>query len=362
MGRNESSPASVRRVEDNRRTAVFGAGAVGGYLGGRFAVAVPSWNVTLVGRGAIVDAVNHGGLRIVGLDAPINARPAAVTSVDGVEPVPLVLLCVRGDDVAAAVEPVQRLLASDGVVVAVQNGVGTDDLLVRAFGRDRVVAGALTTSIVVDAPGIIERTSRANGIGLAPYGGNGVSEWLVRAFQSAGIPVTVVADPRSLRWSKLLLNMIGAPLSAILDMDIGAIMADPHLFRIEQLTFREATRVMDALGVRPVDLPGYPVRLACVAMRLPRPLAQRLLGPRIARARSGRSPGMRADLKRNRSEIETFHGAIIAAGARTGVRTPVAAALTDLVRDLVTHPARRAEFAGRPVALMEFLSGRGISL
>lgn len=349
-------------MADSHTAIIVGAGAVGGYLGAGLATASPPWRVTLVGRSAGVQTIQRDGLRIGGIDRDLHVFPAITSTTDGIEPAPLVVLAVRSDDVAAAIDSLRSLLTRDGIVLAIQNGLGTDDLLVDALGRERVVSGALTTSVMVTAPGTIERTSQANGIALAASPGGPPLDWLTAAFRSTGLDVTVVTDPRALRWSKLLLNMIGAPTSAILDVSIDHIVTDPRLFRIEQLAFREATRVMDALGVRPVDLPGYPVRLARLAMRLPLPLAQRVLAPRIVAARSGRSPGMRADMRRNRSEIGSFHGAVTRAGAQVGVPTPVCGALTALTLELVADPPRRAPFRGRPEMLLDWLAGRAIDV
>ena len=140
------------------------------------------------------------------------------------------------------------------------------------------------------------------------------------------------------------------------------IVEQPELFRLEQLAFREAGRVIDALHVRTIDLPGYRVRAARVLMRLPRPAAQRLIGSRMLRSRGGRAPGMQADMRRNRSEVAWFNGAIAAAGARLGVRTPVNSALTDLTLELVAHPDRREAFRGRPEALIAWARSRGVHI
>src|SRR5947209_7320584 len=140
--------------------------------------------------------------------------------------------------------------------------------------------------------------------------------------------------------------MLGASVTAILDIDVQDLVTDPQLFRLEQLAFREAGRVMDAQGIKTVALPGYPVPLGRVVMRLPRPLAQRLIGPRMSRARGGHSPGMRGDLKRGKTEIDSYNGAIARAAYVLGLRAPVNAALTSLTHELAQDPGRRQAFRG----------------
>jgi 2-dehydropantoate 2-reductase len=286
-------------------------------------------------------------------------RPDAVTSVAGLAPFDLVLLSVRTFDVAAALPDVARVVGRSGVLLALQNGVGTEEEIARFLGRDRILAGTLTVRPGVDEPGLVTRYSTSGGVALSTLDGRPVPHWVVEAFASTGLPASAVADYRSLRWSKLLLNMLGAASTAILDIDMPDLVRDGALFRLEQLAFREAGRVVDALGARTVSLPGYPVPLARLAMRLPRPLAQPLIGPRLAGARGGQPPGMKADLQRGRTEIETLNGAVVREAARLRIPAPVNAALTELTLDLTAHGERRAAFRRNPDALLAYARARG---
>ncbi|HLJ69078.1 MAG TPA: 2-dehydropantoate 2-reductase, partial [Chloroflexota bacterium] len=311
---------------------------------------------------ALQEAVASHGLIIREPDGERVVHPPVATLSAAVDPCDAVLLTVRTYDVAAAIDDVHRLLAASGKLIAFQNGVGTEELLADRLGRNRVIAGTLTASVGQEKPGEIRRYSRAGGVALAAMDGSRVPGWTVDLFATTGLPTITVADYRSLRWSKLLLNMLAAPTSAILDMDIGDLVNDPRVFRIEQRAFREAARVMDRLGIRTVALPGYAVPQARLAMRLPRSLAQRLLSRRIARARSGRSPGMRTEMRRGRLEVDAYNGAIARAAGRAGVPAPVNTALTALAVDLAEHPERRDELRGRPEKLARYLASQGVKL
>jgi 2-dehydropantoate 2-reductase len=224
------------------------------------------------------------------------------------------------------------------------------------------MAAALTTSVVMEEPGKVTRTGGASGMAVATLDGSAPPGWVVGSFTDAGVPCVGVDDFRALRWSKLLLNMLGAPISAIVDCDMRTIAEHPGLFRLEQLALREAGRVMDAQDIRTIELPGYRIRAARILMRLPRFLAQRLIGPRMVRSRGGRAPGMRVDMARNRSEVAWFNGAVADAGNRLGVRTPVNSALTALTLDLVANPDRREVFRGHPEALIAWMRAHGVRI
>jgi 2-dehydropantoate 2-reductase len=341
---------------------IYGAGAVGGFLGARLAsISEHPPSVTLVARPRVVQAVDARGLVVREFGKESTSHPRIAESSSSLPPQDLVLLTIRTYDVAESIEDVLALLGERGVLIAFQNGVGTEEDLAEALGRDRVIAGTLTVSAGMEQPGVVTRYSKGGGVALAPMNGRSVPPWIKDLFESTGLPVMTVDDYRSLRWSKLLLNMLTGAISAILDIDIDTLVSNPRLFRLEQLAFREALAVTDQAGIRVIKLPGYPVPLARLTMRLPRALAQRMLGRRIAAARGGRSSAMRAEMARNRSEVEAYNGAIARAGARTGVATPVNQALTDLTMALVANPSERETYRGKPEKLLTYLRERGVA-
>lgn len=336
-----------------RHIVVYGAGAVGCYLGGKLAEQ-PFNRVTLLGRPRLQEAVRDRGLFLREDDTVRMPGVSAVTAADSLPPADLVLLTVRTYDVAAAIPDLVRLLGEGGLLVALQNGVGTEEELA-VLGRERVIVGTLTASVGMSEPGCVSRYSRGGGVALAAMNGGAVPPWVVDLFRITGLPTITIQDYRSLRWSKLLLNMLGAAQSAILDINFDLLVANPDLFRVERCALREAGAVMDAIGIHTVALPGYPVPLVRSIMRLPSRLAQCLLAPRLVRSRGGRSPTMRTDMARGKTEVGALNGAVVQAATAAGVRAPVNAALAALTEDLAGHPERRAAFRSNPEQLLACL-------
>jgi len=316
--------------------AVLGTGGVGAFTGGLLAAA--GLDVTLIGRARRLEPVRTGGMTIRRPQrAPIHVRPRVVLDGERVtEKFEVVLLSVKAFDVEASIPMVEQLLEPTGTVVALQNGVGSDAALLDRLGRDAVVAGTLTASVALDHEGNAIQYNRRGGFAWASYGVMSYGPDLGGWFQRAGLQVAHVDGALSLRWSKLLLNVLGAAQSAILGLPVAVVMQGTAGFRIEQLAFRETLAVMRALQVSVCDLPGYPARLAAAAMRLPAPVAQKLLAGRVGSGRGGKAPGLAADVAsgRGRTEIDYLSGAVVDAGNRLGVRTPINAALTTLVRAL----------------------------
>lgn len=348
-------------MEPDGRVIVFGGGAVGGYLAARLAMANPPVAVTLMGRESTVSAIQAHGLRLLERGVTHITRMEAASGGRHVAPADLLILAVKTYDVTASIPEVGRLMTPDGVVVALQNGVGTEEFVATAVGREHTVAGTLTVAVRADEPGTVTRASSGGGLAVAPLAG-AVSPHVLAVLQRTGLPVQVVRDYRSLRWSKLLLNMLGAASSAILDMDLARVVADSRLFALERQAFAEGVRIMRTEGIGFASLPGYPVRLAALAMRLPAPLARLTVGRRLARSRGGQSPMLRADLQRGRTEVRWLNGAIAAAAERVNRPAPVNAALAGLIEELAEHPDRRDNLRGDPDALLAYLRERGLEL
>ena len=306
---------------------VIGAGAVGSFLG-----------ETLAAAGEKVHLLRR--------DEP----PGSV----GGDP-DLILIAVKMPDLAGAIATAQ---AWPGVpVLAVENGVGADRALRDGRPAGGLLAGSLTTSIERTADGAIERLSRG-GIVLAAVRGDvgGQLRRLRDAFIVGGLRARVTADPAALRWSKLLINLMGNASGAIVDLDPVAVYRDRALFRIERRQMAEALATMDGLGLRPIKLFGADTRLLPLAARLPGPLVQPILVRVVAAGRGGKRPSLHLHLAAGSgspTEVAWLNGAVARAAAGLGRSAPVNARLTELVEECNRDPARWAWFRGRPDRLAE---------
>jgi 2-dehydropantoate 2-reductase len=141
-----------------------------------------------------------------------------------------------------------------------------------------------------------------------------------------------------MKWSKLLLNIIGNASAAILDMSTAEVYGNPHLFCLEVEMLREAVAVMQCQGIRPVNLPGYPVPLLAWAVRwAPGFLLKPIMRKLVAGGRGEKPPSLLLELRRSRqrSEVGDLNGAVVRAGQRNQVSTPVNRTLTEVLSELV---------------------------
>jgi 2-dehydropantoate 2-reductase len=359
---------------------VFGAGAIGSFLGHRLATA--GHDVTLMGRGGYVRAVQQRGLILEesgvrsahplaeGRSTGVSAPGPAVhpTSAERLSDLPadqrrwdLVLLTVKVYDTADGARALGPYLAPDTPVLVVQNGVGGDELARAVLPEATLISGALTLSVSVLAPGHICLETSRGGLSLAPTQvGQDVAPWAA-LFATAGLRTATYTDYHAMKWTKLLLNIQANAIPAILDMAPGDVCAHPALFVLERAAFREALAVMRVLHLGVVSFPNYPVPLLAWAMQhLPTVLLRPVLSRLVASGRGDKKPSLQMDLAggRRQSEALYLNGAVVSHAARLGLRTPVNQVLLDTLLGITAGRIPWDEFRGQPQRLLRELGIR----
>jgi 2-dehydropantoate 2-reductase len=177
---------------------------------------------------------------------------------------------------------------------------------------------------------------------------------LTEAFAGSGLPARRIGDSRSMKWSKLLGNLVGNASSAILDLPPASIYADPALFGIERRQLLEALAVMGRGGLPPIALPGADVRLLALGIRLPPAIARPILARIVGSARGGKDPSLRVHARSGSgpSEVGWLNGAVADVADGLGIPAPVNRRLTELVHEVLTDPERKEWFRGRPDRLV----------
>lgn len=346
------------------RLLVIGAGAIGCLVGGRLAAS--GYDVTLVGRDWLVSTIAHSGLRLnIGGETIYVPDVAAVTTVTEAVfefgPFDLALFTMKSYGTPAGIRQLRSAIHHPLPVLSLQNGVGNEHLLAEAFGAEYVMAGVITAPAEMPVSGVVRASNGAVGLAALEHGAPVAPT--ARAFQSAGFETRTYDDWRALKWSKLLLNMLGNATSAILDWPPDRIFGDRRLFDLEWRAWHEALAVMDASDIKVVALPGYPLPLAVRLVRwIPQTFVQPILQRAIGRGRGGKMPSLHIDLASGKadSEVMVLNGAVAQAGRRLNIRTPVNAALASILTDIVRGRANWDAFRGRPDRLLAEVKSRHI--
>jgi 2-dehydropantoate 2-reductase len=164
----------------------------------------------------------------------------------------------------------------------------------------------------------------------------------------------------------MLTNLLANPTSAIFNLTAAEVFADPRLYKLEIAQLKECLAVMRAQGIGVVDLPGTPVRALAFATRLPLWLSKPFLSKAAGAGRGAKMPSFHIDLRagrggspgeprQGRSEVTYLHGAVVRAGEKLGVPTPVNKLLTETLLALTAGKIPLDEFAGKPEELLKKL-------
>jgi 2-dehydropantoate 2-reductase len=336
------------------RSLIVGGGAIGQFLAVRLAQG--GLQPIIFARPDQAKVINAGSISLRVGNATTEQRVRAVSEpADEAlrDPFELAIVAVKAYATGGAATSLRAIPACAlATVLTVQNGLGNEEILADAFGADRIVAGALT--VAVDRLGATATSaSGKGGLSLSPVGSS-PHNWLIAALAGSGISVGAVADWRSLKWSKLLINILGNGVCAALDWLPEQVYADRSAFAIERRCLLEAIAVMRRLKIQPVNLIDYPSAvLAASAGVLPASLLRVVLAKRVTSGRGGKLPSLLMDLRahRSQSEVDALNGAVAAQGAKAGIQAMANTAVACVVSGIASGSMRWEDYRGHPERL-----------
>jgi 2-dehydropantoate 2-reductase len=323
------------------RIGIIGAGALGGTFAALLARA--GHDVEVTARGAGLEAIRSGGIRLTGGFGEVQARVAAGEVL--AERPELVLVCTKAQDAEGAIAQNASLI--DGVpVVVVQNGLDGVDTAARLLPRSSCMGVLSMIAANYTEPGVVRVTTTA-----ASYLGRGdgpadEESRRVAAILSGAVPVIAIDGFRGAQWTKLVVNMLNA-VPAIVGRSVQEVIGDRRLRRAVAASMRETVRVGIARGVRFGALQGLGDRRLRLFARMPVAIGQVL--PWMMGVRMGGVPNLgstQQSIRRGQpTEIDHLNGVVVREAAAAGMTAPVNAALTALVHEVETSgsflPAER---------------------
>jgi 2-dehydropantoate 2-reductase len=337
---------------------VFGAGAIGTYIGG---------NLSLSGHSAFfieqeqnIQHLLENGLSIQDENGVRKTKNilAAATIGEALKsgPFDAAILAVKSFDTDNLLASFLPYAGQIPPILCLQNGVENEGKIAKLLGTDRVIPGTVTSAIGRQGLGEIT-VERRRGIGITL--GHPISESLISSLRQAGLNARGYRDGKSMKWSKMLSNLVANATSAIFNMTPREIYQNPDSYLIEHRMMRETLLVMDKQGIRVTDLPETPVAsMAFAFRRLPQKLAQTFFIQGIGSGRGGKMPSFHIDLYRGakRSEVEFLNGAVVRHAERLGLRTPVNQKLTETLVRMAASEIDLHAYDHQPGRFLEELS------
>jgi 2-dehydropantoate 2-reductase len=314
------------------KICIFGAGAIGGYMGAKLAHA--GFDVSLVARGPHLAAMQKRGLELRAGGESIIAHPRVAADAAELGPQDYVIVTLKAHSVPGAIPAMKPLLGPKTAVVMGVNGVpwwyfykldgpyadrriasiDPDGAQWRDIGPERVIGCVVYPAAEVVEPGVIELIEGDRFTLGEPDGEK--SERVVAladALQKAGFRAPVRPRIRDEMWIKLWGNLSFNPISALTHATLEQIVGDPGTREVARGMMLEAQAIAEKLGVR------FPIGVE-----------KRIEG---AGAVGAHKTSMLQDLERGRPmEIEALIGGVKELGEVVGIATPVIDTVLALIR------------------------------
>ncbi len=223
------------------------------------------------------------------------------------------LVFVKSWQTSRAARQLAECLDPEGIALTLQNGLGNLETLMEALGENRAALGVTTTGATMVGPGHV----RVGGTGPTHVALHSRLKSLIDLLRKAGFMVEVAEDLEALVWGKLAINAAINPLTALLGIPNGELLARPHALALMDEAAQETADVAYARGVKfPFEDPGA-------------------VAADVAGRTASNLSSMLQDIQRRApTEIDAICGAIALEGESLGVMTSVNRTLWHLVRAL----------------------------
>ena len=320
------------------RICIYGAGAIGGYMGARLSLS--GADVTLIARGPHLEAMQKNGLQLIEDGKNQTVHPRCTNDPAEAGPQDYVIITLKAPSVTGVLTAMQPLLGEETCVVTTTNGipwwyfyglkgswenhrlnsVDPGNRQWDEIGPERIVGCVAYPACEISEPGVIKHVE-GNRFTLGEPGGEKSERCiqLSKALIGAGFKSPVRSEIRNEIWVKLWGNLCFNPISVLTHATLDVIATEPGTRAMAKSMMLEAQAIGEKLGVRfGVDV------------------ERRIDG---AAAVGAHKTSMLQDLEAGRTmEIDALLGAVKELGQLAGVATPV----TDLVLALVRQRARVA--------------------
>ena len=256
------------------KICIFGAGAIGGYLGAK--LAANGTNVSLVARGPHLEAMRNNGLRLIDETGETNVNVNASSDPHDLGEQDYLVITLKAHSVPPMVEKMAPLIGKNTTILSCVNGVpwwyfyklgghldGTQLESVdpagaqwNGFGPEKVLGCVVYPAAEVVEPGVIKHIE-GNRFSLGEPDGQKSDRitTLSRLFTEAGLKAPVRPRIRDEIWVKLWGNLSFNPISALTHATLDILCTDPSTRIVARNMMLEAQEIAEKLGVKfPIDV------------------------------------------------------------------------------------------------------------
>jgi 2-dehydropantoate 2-reductase len=300
---------------DDMKVAVLGTGGVGGYFGGRLALA--GAEVHLIARGAHLEALRNSGLRVTSTKGDFQVDLPSSDDPSQVGPCDYVLFTVKSFDTNDAAMRLPALTGENTAIISFQNGVDNEEKIARVVGREHFMGGAAYIFSRIVEPGVVAHTGGPARIVFGEMDGSS-SERAKRFLgmcRKAGIEANLSDEIQRVLWDKFAFICAQAGLTAAVRLPIGDVRTVDETWSAFRRVVEEVCAVAAAEAI---ELPSDTVdRHASFAEGL-EPTGFSSLYDDLTNGR--------------RMELETLHGTVVRKARLHGIPVPVSETIYAILR------------------------------
>lgn len=294
------------------RIAVVGIGGIGGYYGGKLALAYAGsgrHEVIFIARGEHLAAVRKNGLRLITPEGEYNAVPTLATDhPKEAGPLDLVLFCVKSYSLEEAARVIAGSVRKESVILPLLNGVSITEALRSFLPECIVLNGCVYIGASIEGPGVVQHKGGTGLLIFGPDRNEDVEKFrgIETLLKEAGIPAELARDAAVPVWTKYIFIDPLAVLTARLGKTFGAILENEGDREMLAGLMKEVESVARARGV------NFPKDIVNLTL-------QKAAGFPYATKTS-----FQLDYEKGRqTELDIFAGYVVKAGKELGIATPL---------------------------------------
>jgi 2-dehydropantoate 2-reductase len=288
------------------RILVIGAGAVGGYFGGRLAEA--KRDVTFLVHAKRAEQIKANGLQILSPHGNLTLHPKTVTAAQITRPYDVILLGVKSYALSGAMNDFASAVGPDTTILPVLNGMRHIDLLIARFGKHAVLGGVCLVATEIDPEGRIRQLADFQKLVYGELDGQITPRLkkLDETLRGAGFEALISSHIVHDMWEKWVQIATVGTITCLLRGNIGEIVAIPGGADLSRWALRECSDIASACG--------HPPTTAFFEDQTAQLTAQ---GSQL-------TSSMYRDLKKGAPvEVDTILGDLLEQGQKFGLTTPI---------------------------------------
>jgi len=250
------------------KICIVGAGAIGGYLGVKLIKA--GFDVSLVARGAHLEAMSKNGLTLIEDEKEISCFPKCTDSMEKLSKMDFIFITLKAYSIPGMVKEIVKMFKKNTSVITAYNGMPwwyffnyggrLNNYQIQCLDKDSVQWNLITPERIIGCvvypateiiePGIIKHME-GNRFSLGEPDGTKSDRVLTmsKTLVSAGLKAPIRNNIRQDIWTKLIGNLAFNPLSVITGETLDVLVSKAENKKIAYLAMKEASLIMDKLEI-----------------------------------------------------------------------------------------------------------------